>query len=102
MVSVTRDKYVNKGPNRPAFDEKDRASVIAALGIVDRVILVKSSREALEKIRPDIFVKGREYQGKILEEDQTYCASQGIEIVFTDEPVHSSTKILNDRLLESQ
>ena len=31
IVSLTSDKYVNKGPNRPAFNEHNRAATLASL-----------------------------------------------------------------------
>ena len=36
VVTVTPDKYVNKGPNRPAFNEKLRLEALAALDSVQR------------------------------------------------------------------
>lgn len=100
VVSVTRDRSVNKGPHRPAVPEDRRAEVIAALKVVSRVILVDSSLEALEIVQPDVFVKGGEYQESILLHDRAYCAKHGIEIRFTNEPRCSSTDLLHhyDRL----
>ena len=34
VVTLTPDRYVNKGPNRPCFTEKLRAEAIAALDVV--------------------------------------------------------------------
>ena len=95
-VSVTADGCVNKGPGRPVFNHHQRADVIRALEMVHGVIVVNSSMEALMAVAPDVFVKGREYEGKIRVEDEAYCKAHGIEIVFTDEPVYSSTKILDE------
>src|SRR4051812_31166473 len=88
VVSVTRNKYVNKGPNRPAFDEQERATVLKHWDFIDRVILVRSSLEALMRIKPDVFAKGKEYEGKIKPMDEEYCRQNGIEIAFTDEIVY--------------
>ena len=98
VVAVTKNEYVNKGPDRPVFNEHYRAAIINELRCVDEVLMVKDSLDALVKVKPDIFVKGREYDGKILKQDADYCHKHGIEIAFTDEPVFSSTKIINDRL----
>ena len=94
VVSVTRDKYVNKGPGRPVFREDDRADMVRAFAIVDEVRLVNDSLEALQLIRPQVFVKGMDYKGRIRPMDEQYCKENGIEIVFTDERTWSSTALL--------
>ena len=99
-VSITDDAHVNKGPGRPVFNHFQRAAVIRALECVHGVKIVRSSLEALQAFKPDIFVKGKEYEGKINYEDLDYCIAHGIEIVFTDEPVYSSTELL--KFYESQ
>ena len=96
VVAVTKNEYVNKGPDRPLYDESQRVEMINELRCVDEVVLVKDSLDALVKVKPDIFVKGREYEGKILKTDADYCSKHGIEIAFTDEPVMSSTKLINE------
>lgn len=97
VVSVTRDWAVTmqKGLGRPVFKEKDRCSMLRALAIVDDVVLVDSAAEALRKVRPQVFVKGGEYRGRINELDEQYCRKNGIKIAFTDEATYSSTKLLN-------
>lgn len=94
VVGVTRDKYVNKGPGRPVFNVFERAAVIRALAIVDDVLHVDSSLEALTKSKPQVFALGKEYEGKIRDEDRAWCEAHGVEIVFTNGPVFSSTKLL--------
>lgn len=94
VVGLTRDGAVNKGPGRPAFKWADRAALLRELRCVDYVLPVDSSLEALQVVRPAMFVKGLEYRGKILPEDRAFCHKHGIEIRFTDEPVHSSTALL--------
>lgn len=101
VVAVTRDAFVNKGPNRPMFDEVQRAAIIRALRCVDEVILSDDSLDALEAIKPAIFVKGKDYIGGIEKRHSDYCKAHGIEIRFTDQTVYSSTRIINDRLRQS-
>ena len=98
VVAVTKNEYVNKGPDRPVFNEAQRIAIVNELRCVDEVLVVKDSLDALVKVKPDIFVKGREYDGKILKQDADYCHKHGIKIAFTDEPVWSSTAIINDKL----
>lgn len=94
VVSVTRDAHVNKGPKRPVFQEDDRLEVIKSLRIVDSALLVDNALEALQIVKPDVFVKGSDYRGKIEPAHYEYCLEHGIRIEFTDEPAYSSTKLL--------
>lgn len=93
-VSITSDAHVNKGPGRPVFNQFQRAEMIRALEMVHGVMIVDSSLQALQAFKPDVFVKGKEYIGKICQEDLDYCKEHDIEIAFTDEPVYSSTALL--------
>jgi bifunctional ADP-heptose synthase (sugar kinase/adenylyltransferase) len=94
-VSVTADAFVNKGPGRPIFPAAERADIIHFLSFVSGVFITNGLIEALEMIKPDILVKGNEYKGKIEKKHLAYCKKHKIKIVFTDEPVYSSTKIIN-------
>ena len=101
VVAVTRDACVNKGPGRPMFDETKRAAIVKALNCVDRVILVDDSLDALASVKPDVFVKGMDYIGKIEKRHSDYCEAHGIRIAFTAEPIYSAAKIIHDRLGQS-
>lgn len=95
VVSITKDRSVNKGPSRPVFFEDQRAEVIFALKCVDDVLLVDSSNEALRRIRPHIFVKGSEYINKLDPFDVQFCIDNDIRIAFTTTQKYSSTKLLS-------
>mgnify|MGYP001608697367 CR=1 FL=1 len=97
VVAVTKDRSVNKGPDRPYMREEAREYIVRNLRMVDRVILVDSSLEALKKVRPQVFVKGGEYRNRILTEDYEWCMANGCKIRFTGPPIDSSTKY-HDRL----
>lgn len=93
IVAVTKNGYVHKGKGRPMFDEEERAAVLRALAIIDEVILVESSIEALAAIKPAVWCIGEEYRNKVREDDALYCRQWGIKLVFTNEKTYSSTKI---------
>ena len=94
VVSVTEDSMVNKGIGRPVFSIEQRSEILRSLRCVDEVIWCVDAYHALVRVRPDVFVKGKEYEGKIQAHHQAYCDQHGIEIKFTDELVYSSTKLL--------
>jgi rfaE bifunctional protein nucleotidyltransferase chain/domain len=108
-VTVTPDRYVDKGPGRPAFNENLRAESIAALECVDYVAINKwpTAEETLRLLRPNIYVKGQEFQnledktGKIQKEYKV-IQEIGAELRFTNEIVFSSTKLLNQYYREAE
>ena len=66
VVGLNSDTSVRKlkGDVRPLVHELDRARVLAALACVDAVVLFEqdTATELIEKIRPDILVKGGDYK----------------------------------------
>lgn len=102
VVTVTPDRYVDKGPGRPAFPEVLRSESIAALACTDFVAinLWPTAEETLRLLRPHIYVKGQEFEkledktGKIQREYQV-AREIGAELRFTHEIVFSSTELLN-------
>jgi rfaE bifunctional protein kinase chain/domain/rfaE bifunctional protein nucleotidyltransferase chain/domain len=103
VVSITADKHVNKGPGRPLFTQSVRASTIAAIGVVDYVVVSNhpTAIETIVELKPDFYVKGSDYQsasddvtGMILLEKET-VESFGGKLVFTDEITSSSSKLIN-------
>src|SRR5438094_7736014 len=60
VVTITPDRYVNKGPHRPAFPEGLRAEALASLTCVDFVAINEwpTAVEAIQRLRPDFYVKG--------------------------------------------
>jgi rfaE bifunctional protein nucleotidyltransferase chain/domain len=103
VVTVTADCFVNKGPGRPAFAENLRAEMLASLQYVDFVAInpEPDAVGAIKAIRPDVYVKGQDYQraedditGKIVAERQAVEAHGG-RIHFTHEVMFSSTELIN-------
>ena len=64
IVTVTSDKYVNKGPNRPVFSEKYRMEAIAALEAVDFVALSDNPTaiQVIKHLKPNFYCKGPDYK----------------------------------------
>ena len=63
-------RLLGKGPDRPLNNEADRACVLAALESVSLVALFDEPTpvELLEKVRPQLYVKGGDYDIETLEE----------------------------------
>lgn len=99
LVSVTADKFVNKGPHRPAFPEQLRAEALAHLACVDGVIInhAPTAVPVIRKVRPAIYAKGGDYAngGGEIEAEKSAVASVGGRTIFTDEITFSSSALIN-------
>ncbi len=103
IVTITKDRFVNKGPGRPVFNQRLRAESIAALECVDYVAINEwpTATNTIKKLKPDVYVKGSDYldrkkdvTGEIYNEEAA-IRSVGGRLHFTDEISFSSTKLLN-------
>jgi rfaE bifunctional protein nucleotidyltransferase chain/domain len=103
VVTVTPDRFVNKGPGRPEFHETLRAEALEAVECVDLVCINewKTAVEVIGYLRPDVFVKGSEYRdasqdvtGGISIEQKAIEAAGG-RLLFTDDVTFSSSNLLN-------
>ena len=107
VVTVTLDRYVDKGPDRPVFSQELRVDSIAALACVDyaAINLWPTAEEAIRRIVPDYYVKGQEFQdfndktGKLQRELDVLREIEA-KMRFTHEVTFSSTQLLNKYFLK--
>jgi len=105
-VTITGDRFVNKGPGRPIFTELQRAEMLAALDCVDWVAVNHGpdAIELLNVVKPACYAKGPDYAdaasdvtGKIAVEQHAVEAGGG-RIVITDDITFSSSSLINKHL----
>jgi cytidyltransferase-like protein len=102
IVSVTDDKFVKKGVGRPVFNINERVNALAALSIVDYVIVSNSDSAEMniKIIKPDFYVKGKDYKKLSLDltnritKEKKAAESCGGRIIFTKSDLKSSSKSL--------
>ncbi len=96
IVTVTPDRYVNKGPGRPVFNQRLRAETLAALQCVDYVAINEwpTAAEAIQLIQPDVYVMGSDNDEF---SDDTVSAVNAVngQVYVTDDITFSSTHLLN-------
>jgi len=106
IVTVTADSRVNKGPDRPVFEQGLRAEMIAALGFVDWVGIndAATATDLLARIEPNFYVKGPDYKdaghdvtGNI-ERERRAVEAHGGRLIFTDDSHYSSSSLINQHL----
>ncbi len=90
VVGVTSDRYVNKGLGRPVHNQNERMEQLAALEMVDYVVLsdYPTGCEVISAIKPDIVVKGSDYEGRHIPEMDA-VAKYGGKFVTTIAPKES-------------
>jgi len=106
VVTLTPDRFVNKGPARPAFPESLRVEAIAGLEAVDFVAINRwpNAVETIRLLCPSVYVKGPDYKeaaqdltGGITKEEDAVRAGGGV-IAFTESETFSSSAIINRHL----
>jgi cytidyltransferase-like protein len=97
VVTVTPDRYVNKGAGRPVFPEAQRMEAISALRCVDEVVLSEAptAADAIRQIRPAVFAKGPDYSEATLDPGERHALAEvGGTLLITDTQKWSSTALL--------
>ena len=94
VVTLTAGRHMTK-PGHPFFTDEQRVEMLMAwVGVVDRVEVIDSPGPyaAIDLVGPDIYVKGREYEGRLPE--LQYCLDRGIKVMFLGEKIFGSTRLL--------
>ena len=107
VATVTQDKYVNKGPNRPIFSLNTRMESIAALKDIDYVApnIFSNAIQLIKMLKPDIYCKGKDYKNYNLDatsqikKEAAAIKSVGGKITHTGTVLFSSSKIINQTSL---
>jgi len=102
VVTLTPDRFVNKGAGRPAFTESLRAEFLANLSSIDYVAVNEwpTAVDTIRLLRPHLFAKGSEFRnlqdtiGHVSKEGEAIREIGG-EIVFTEDIVYSSSALIN-------
>ncbi len=108
VVGLNTDGSVRrlKGPDRPILSEQDRAAMLSALACVDLVVHFDEDTplDLISSLRPDILVKGSDYQpdevvGK--QEVESYGGKvQLVELVSGYSTTHLTRKVLSGKNIE--
>ncbi len=98
IVGLNADESVrrNKGPERPINSQAERAEVLAALSMVDAVVIFAEDTPAdiIKLVQPDVLVKGADWPADQIVGRDTVEARGGRVVRVTVEPGHSTTGIV--------
>lgn len=102
IAAVNNDASVKriKGDNRPIINEEDRMRMVSALKYVDYVVLMEENdpTRLISVLKPDVIVKGRDWEGKYMPERET-IESYGGKMQFIDLEQGLSTTEIIDKVM---
>ena len=99
VVGVNSDasaKRLGKGPDRPLNTAADRAALLAALESVTAVVVFDEDTplEIIGQLRPDIIVKGGDYEMQVLPETKLVESWGGKAVAIPFEFARSTTHLV--------
>ena len=100
VVAVNSDasaRGLGKGPDRPLNRDVDRALVLAGLASVDAVLFFDEGTpcELLKRVRPQLYVKGGDYDMQTLEETRLVRSWGGDALAIPFVDGYSTTALVN-------
>ncbi len=102
LVTITADSGVGKGDGRPLFSQELRAENLAALDCVHWVYVnpEETAEGLLDLVRPDVFIKGREYESnrdpRFTAERETVERHGGRVVFSSGDIVFSSSALVQE------
>ena len=101
VVGLNSDRSIRtiKGPERPICHAPDRARMLAALEMVNYVVVFDDPRaeRIIRKVRPDILIKGEDWRGKVVD-GQVFVESYGGRVALAPLLAGHSTTGLVERI----
>ena len=72
VVSVTSDKFVNKGPGRPAFSINNRLKFLQAIDCIDYLYVSNDAtcEKVIKNLKPNFYCKGSDYSKSNSKDDR--------------------------------
>jgi cytidyltransferase-like protein len=94
LCNVSPDDWVAR-KHPPLLTQAERIQVIDAIRFVDYTHAEQTTTaNVLRQLRPRYFVKGADWRERLPEDERALCAEHGIELVFLDTVVDSSSDVL--------
>jgi cytidyltransferase-like protein len=102
LCNVASDRYV-RSKHPPLLPEDQRAAVVDAIRYISYTYVNQFDTETiLRELQPKYYVKGKDWQGRLPPDQVRICAEHGIEVVYLDTVIDSSSRILKSYLATEQ
>jgi cytidyltransferase-like protein len=94
LCNVASDRYV-RTKHPPLLPEDQRAAIVDAIRYISYTHINQFDTETiLRELQPKYYVKGKDWDGRLPPEQVRICAQHGIDVVYLDTVVDSSSRIL--------
>jgi cytidyltransferase-like protein len=96
LCNVASDRYV-RSKHPPLLPEEQRAAVVDAIRYITFTHVNQFDTETiLRELQPKYYVKGKDWEGRLPPDQVKICGEYGIQVVYLDTVLDSSTRILNE------
>ena len=103
IVSITSDKYVNKGDGRPVFNQNLRSEFLSSITCIDYIVInnQSSSTNLINIIKPNFYIKGPDYKNhkkditKKISSETNAVKINGGKTIYTKSMTFSSSNLIN-------
>ena len=99
VLAVNSDSSVKelKGKNRPFVPENERLEMLAALEMVDYLVLFSEAdcKAVIDQLKPQIYVKGGDYRIEDLPEAEVVYSYGGKIVLITEIKGRSTSNLIN-------
>ena len=92
-VAPDADLWRKRPEVGPLLPVASRVVLIRALKPVDEVVSMDTA-DALRRLSPDIYAKGKDWEGHLAADEEQICREMGIRVCFLDTVEKSSTALL--------
>jgi cytidyltransferase-like protein len=94
LCNVASDRYV-RSKHPPLLPEEQRAAVVDAIRYITFTHVNQFDTETiLRELQPKYYVKGKDWDGRLPPDQVKICSEYGIEVVYLDTVLDSSSRLL--------
>jgi cytidyltransferase-like protein len=102
LCNVASDAYV-RTKHPPLLPEEQRAAVVDAIRYIAYTHVNRFDTETvLRELRPRYYIKGKDWDGRLPAEQVAICREHGIDIVYLDTVLDSSSRLLQQYASQQQ
>lgn len=102
LCNVASDRYV-RTKHAPLLPEDQRAAVVDAIRYISYTHVNRFDTETvLRELRPRFYIKGKDWEGRLPPDQVVICREHGIEVVYLDTVLDSSSRLLQQFASEQQ
>jgi cytidyltransferase-like protein len=96
LCNLASDRYV-RTKHPPLLSQDHRAAVVDAIRYITYTHVSESDTETvLRELRPRYYIKGTDWRDRLPPDQVAICREHGIEIVYLDTMVDSSSRLLQE------